>query len=344
MMDNAPIFIMSSERSGSNLLRTLLSNHSHIAGPVAPQLLPMFHNLAPYYGPLRERENALALMEDMKAVVNHPYYNWKLPLDVVHLYEKYHPRQFLDFFSIFYGEKQRSLGKGRFVCKENDLFNFGFVLSSYFEGAKFIYLYRDPRDYAASIIRILTGPKTPYSAALLWAKEQDKCNIILNSFNLHAHPIRYEELVADTELVMTRLLHFLDEPLDDACFQVHTEKNLQVNWNVAWKNLSRPVMTSNYGKYRDRFSRKTIRIIETVTQEPMLRLGYPFDTKADWKQPPFYRYFNFIVSKLNATWKWKTNRRTAQLLASRNALVQETRRSRKTQWKRDFHRTKLRIA
>ena len=39
---NDPIFIMSSERSGSNLLRILLSNHSRLAAPVAAQLLPIF--------------------------------------------------------------------------------------------------------------------------------------------------------------------------------------------------------------------------------------------------------------------------------------------------------------
>lgn len=308
---------MSSERSGSNLLRSLLSNHSRIAGPVAPQFLPLFHDLAPYYGHLTERENGVALMEDMAAVVNHPYYDWGLPVDTEALYEQHHPREFLDYFTIFYDEKQQLLGKDRFVCKENDLFNYAFALSSYFEESKFIYLYRDPRDYAASITKILAGPKTAYNAAQHWFEEQERCNVLIHTFNLAAHPVSYEALVADTPRVMVGLLNFLGEPVEEACFQIQTEKNKKVAWNMAWKNLSQPVMTSNFGKYRDRFNSKTIHIIESVVREPMLRLGYSFDTNANWEAPRFYRYRNFIASRINAARKWQANRKTAEKLASR---------------------------
>jgi hypothetical protein len=72
-----------------------------------------------------------------------------------------------------------------------------------------------------------------------------------------------------------------------------------VAWNAAWKNLSRPVMTSNFGKYRYRFDAATIRIIETVAREPMLRLGYSCETQANWSRSRAFQVYDLVAARLN---------------------------------------------
>jgi hypothetical protein len=56
-------------------------------------------------------------------------------------------------------------------------------------------------------------------------------------------------------------------------------------WNEYWKNLDRPIMSSNSKRYRSEFDSETLRRIETITKESLIRLGYTPDTPADWEGP-----------------------------------------------------------
>ena len=61
-MNDFGIVLLASERSGSNLLRSLLGNHSQISAPVAPHLLVEFYNSSKYYGDLRDLQNIKELL------------------------------------------------------------------------------------------------------------------------------------------------------------------------------------------------------------------------------------------------------------------------------------------
>ena len=317
----APIFIMSSERSGSNLLRSLLSNHSRLDAPTAPQLLPTFTELVGYYGSLDEKPPALQLMEDMLAVVNHPYYGWGLAASPDALWEYYSPSSFLDIFHLIYTEHQRRYAKFRYVCKENRIFEYGAALHRHFPSGKFVYLYRDPRDIAASYQYTPAGPKSPYGAATKWEREQTRCRTIIQNLKLPTHHLSYEELVTDTENTISSLLVFLEEPVEDRCFQTMPEKNDSLTWNVYWENLAKPVQSTNTGKYKKIFRRQTINMIETLTTDSMKALGYPFETPANWQAPRFFRTRNYLISRLK---RYQARRRapeTAAALKSRNQLI-----------------------
>ena len=58
------VFIMSSERSGSNLLRSILDSHQDIAAPPALQLFRQFNRILPFYGSLEIDENFELLKND----------------------------------------------------------------------------------------------------------------------------------------------------------------------------------------------------------------------------------------------------------------------------------------
>jgi hypothetical protein len=336
----APIFIMSSERSGSNLLRTLLSNHSHISGPTAAQFLPVFSERALYYTPLSDKERALDLMKDMLAVVNHPYYNWGLTLDLDDAYERCRPRVFLDFFDLFYREKCIHQSKRRFICKENNLFDFAFQLIEYYDDPKFIYLHRDPRDYAASFMNVPAGFKTAYTAAMNWRQEQKKCRVLVDTFGMPVHRVRYRDLISEVEKTMRGILTFLEEESERACYQVQTEKNESLTHNVYWKNLARPILKSNTGKYRQQFSTDEVKVIETVAREPMLRLGYAFDTQVDWKKGRFFRLRHALTSRLHRFQQRTAHAETYQVLSSRNQLIKAITQKRREEWTERLSRDK----
>ncbi len=337
MADNQdqPIFIMSSERSGSNLLRTLFSNHSNLAAPTAPHFLNFLHKLIPFYGPLTVEANARALFDDMLTIVNHPNYLWDLDIDFEVVHARYRPQCFMDFFDLFYRADARRQGKGRFVCKENNLFDFAFHLIDHYPEAKFVYLVRDPRDYVASFMKVPVTFGTPFRAAVNWRDEQEKCDSLIHTFGLQAYCVRYKDLIMNTERVMSELLSFVGEPVEEACFEVQSGKNEGLDWNVYWQNLSRPIIKTNAGKYQQQFDDQTIRMIETVTRDQLIKLGYDLDTPADWKQPPFFRYRDMLARKFARARSTRKYAETYQVIVDREALIRSIFAERKRAWLRD---------
>ena len=60
-----PIFIVSSPRSGSTLLRLLLNSHSKIAIPSPGFMFPFFYPFMYSYGDLQGEESFLAFIDDV---------------------------------------------------------------------------------------------------------------------------------------------------------------------------------------------------------------------------------------------------------------------------------------
>lgn len=273
---------MSSERSGSNLLRVLLGNHSNLASPVATQLMAGFSQASRYYLPLNNKENAQALFNEILAAVNHDYQSWKLQPDFNAFYQPDRNYCFFDFFDYFYALKaSEEKGKDRIVFKENATFDFAFQLLHYYKDVKFLYLYRDPRDYVTSWMNVPLGYETPEIAVNTWVTEQMKCDTLVNVFGLPAHYVKYEDLIADPAGIMTGILHFIGEPVEEACFSTDAKKNEGVAWNMYWKNLAKPIMNDNKGNFRTFFDEETIRMIEFRSREYMIKLGY--DPAYDFK-------------------------------------------------------------
>lgn len=310
---------MSSERSGSNLLRTLLSNHSDICAPPAPHLIVSFKNAIPYYGLLSSKDNAKKLFEDMIVIVNHRLHNWRLKIEFEEMYHKYRPKEFFDFFNLFYNEKTFLSNKKRFVCKENAIFNFAVEIIDYYKSAKFIYIYRDPRDYVNSWMNMPLGPNTPLDAASLWYHEQEKCNTLLETLDNKVFSVKYENLLKNTHKIITDLLLFLSEPVEDACFQVQP-KNQDLLFSEYWKNLNNEIMRTNYKKYIGSFNINTINMIETVTKDYMIKLGYEFETNADWENSKNYMFKNKLKRIIRDFRDRLTNTETRRSITDRIVL------------------------
>lgn len=322
-MGHSPIFIMSSERSGSNLLRILLSNHSNIAGPTAPHLLLTFSGLIPYYGSLTDKKNARKIFEDIMEIVNHPYHSWGLKLDFEKVYEKYRPHRFLDFVDLVYNEVTLVEKKKRYLCKENNIFEFTFQLLNYFKNPHFIYLYRDPRDYAASWLKLEVGPRTPFDAAMRWLTEQRTCDILINSFELQVYKVKYEELITNTDEVIVGILRFLQEPVQEACFGVQRGKHQHLTWNKYWKNLDKPIIKDNFKNYLNVFKDRQINIIESVTKDYMIKLGYTLDTHADWRLTKHFNYKEAYLRKIIEIKRRLISSPTYRLLEDRKVLLEK---------------------
>ncbi|WP_372521940.1 sulfotransferase, partial [Sulfuricaulis sp.] len=63
------IFMIGTQRSGSNLLRLMLNELPRIAAPHPPHILQRMLPLVPNYGDLEKRENFAQLVEDVCRLV-----------------------------------------------------------------------------------------------------------------------------------------------------------------------------------------------------------------------------------------------------------------------------------
>ena len=293
-----PVFILGSERSGTNLLRSLLSNHSNLHGPLSPHFIQEFGNFSRYYSPLSNKSNARNLFEDMLAIANHPYTNWSLILDFEYAWNKYRPKCFFDFFNLLYLESTLGKIKKRYVCKEINIWNHIFQILAYYDDARFVYIYRDPRDYVASWMKKPLFIKTPYDAIKYWLHDQKFADMLINTQGLKVHPIKYEELITNPELIMRGVLEYIDEPVETACFETDRNRENKLSWNPYWENLGQPVNNKSQGNYSNIINYKTLNMIETLAGYDMERLGYSLETKGNWTKPIFMALANSINRRL----------------------------------------------
>lgn len=287
-MNMNPICILSSERSGSNLLRKLISNHSTVSGPQAPHLLEVFSDLWIFYK--NGKEGYHDLIEDMIRLVNHDYYGWGLSVSSGALIEEQAPNSFLDCFASVYDCYRQKDDNDRIVFKENNLFDYAWPLLDYFEEISFVYLYRDPRDCAASWMKVPMGYSNPLEAARAWSREQQTCVQLRDTYEFDLISVSYEELVEKPELMMRDVLTHAGLEVENACFSTSgsakapdSEASSDKASNEYHKNLNKPIMSSNKKKYRKQLDLQVIRQIETVAREEMIHLGYRLDTEADWE-------------------------------------------------------------
>lgn len=285
-MKSIPIILLVSERSGSNLLRSLLGNHKDICAPVAPHLMAEFYNIRKYYGDIRIKENSKNLLTDMLKVTNHSYHDWKLEVKIDKIVNN--SKSLVKSFNTLFSEKAKQEGKIHYCSKGIDSFEFIDPFRSELENIKFIHLVRDPRDHVASWMKRPINLLTPYDAIKKWKLEQEVIIDAIKTKGLNCISVKYEDLISDTPVTMTNILNHIGIEIDKNCFSTN-RMNKESNRNPYWQNLSKPIMSNNKGKFMKELSDEDVLIIESIAKKEMNFFGYEPVTLANWK--PSSNYF-----------------------------------------------------
>jgi hypothetical protein len=260
------------------LLRVLLGNHSQIDAPVSPHFLDTFVPILDQCGDLCQADNRRKLLEAMIRLANHSYHDWKLSIDTSVALED---DSLCGFYELY-----------DYVSKDNHAFKYAFQLSAKLRDAKFLYLYRDPRDHVASWMKRPLFLLTPYDIITKWNREQSMCLSLIESYNLPIFQISYEDILEDSQKVMRAVLDFIGVPIEEDCFETNPT-NKEANRNEFWQNLSKPIMKDNSQKWDKYISDTDLELVETLARENMLKLGYgSFETDTNWK-PSSWRLFKF---------------------------------------------------
>lgn len=275
--NNSPIFIIGTERSGTNLLRLMLNAHGAIAVPHPPHIVKFFSPLTLNYGDLRDDGNFRLLIEDVCTMVElHPY-PWEIRPDREQVFGEARERSLLCIYFAIYDQYLRSSGKRRWCCKSTFMIDHVGEIRRAHPHARFIFMVRDARDVAVSARESIFNHFHVYYSALRWQREQRTgldwlAELPPEQITL----LRYEELIASPEEEIRRLCRFLGEEFEDQMLEYHRSREAQksASLSISWENTSRPVLRENREKFRTRLKPAEIFMIEAICLKELHELGY----------------------------------------------------------------------
>lgn len=318
------LFIMSSERSGSNLLRMMLGAHSRLAAPPPPHMWRHLTKALPRYAPLTNEKNFRGLVEDAVMMTQRSYahLNWKYEFDPSQILNRCSTRTLGSVITSLYDAYSDREDAEGWICKENNLFDHAHQIRECLPNAQFIYLYRDGRDVTCSIQDMPTHGQHVYTIAEEWKEQQDKC-IRVHQEILPPNDItmiRYENLIEEPGECIQEICNFAGIEYEKRMLYFHEteEAAQQAKKSQYWENLSQPVMSGNKGNFHEELSRREVRIFEAVAGGRLDLLGYPLTTSPEarrlplWKEA-FYRAQNAVQSLLKrrelADWDGREERK-----------------------------------
>ena len=276
-MNPAPIFIIGTERSGSNLLRLILNTHSAITVPHPPHIMKFFAPLEGNYGDLSLPENLKILVDDVLGLVKAHIYPWEHQPSAAKVIGNICPPDLLGVFFGIYNAYLRQSGKQRWGCKSTFMIHHIARILAACPQAKFLFLVRDPRDVAASSRKSIFSPFHPYFTASLWRQQQLAGLRLYDKAPNSCQLIRYEDLIERPETTIRMICDFLGEKYEAAMLEFHRTGSAQKSESLceSWGNTASPILANNQKKFMTELSPAEIRLVEAVTGDLMSRFGYP---------------------------------------------------------------------
>ncbi|MFH1463439.1 MAG: sulfotransferase [Pseudomonadota bacterium] len=275
-----PVYIIGTERSGSNLLRLVLNAHSRIALPHPLHLMRYFAPMEAAYGDLGVAANFARLVDDVLLLERVHIHPWEVPIDRARLIAEARPRDAMGLLGALYEQVMEAEGKARWGCKSTFMVHYTERALARDPGARFVLLVRDPRDVAASSRKSVFSPFHPWITAGLWSEQQDLGLALADRLGEDAvHVLRYEDLLDDPAGRVASLCAFLEEPYEETMLRFHETADARASARLSesWQNTARPVLGQNAGKYRKDLTRAEIALVEAEAGPLMDRLGYPRD-------------------------------------------------------------------
>ncbi len=280
-LDERPIFIIGSERSGTTLVLAILSCHPRIAVPEVTWYYPRFRSYLHTYGDLGEIENFKTLAHEMAHGLRVPF--WRMPdanpatfgAEIAARAAEIE-QSFAGIFAAMFERYAGHVDKPRWGEKTpGNVFYIDRILED-FPNAQFVYIHRDCRDASAEFIESQFGPTNAYAAAEMWRDGQQA----VKPFRETLRPdqwfnIGYEEFVRDPVDILKRMCAFLGEEYDDAMMAFHTTPMAQRRGKTKdnWA-LAHPITDRHVGIYKNQLSIDQHRIITWVAGDSMRELGY----------------------------------------------------------------------
>ena len=306
-----PIFIVGTERSGSNLLRAILNAHENICIPHPPHIMNELSHLVPRYGDLSQDRNFRRLIDHAVRVVELHFAPWDIEVDRDLVLKEATGRDLYSIKRALYEQYMRAKGKTRWGCKSTFMIHHTGIVRKYHKTPKFIHLVRDGRDVAVSARDSVFNHFHPHYVSQLWGRQQ--CLAIQISKELPVDQfltVHYEQLTSDPEKVVRRICGFLGEDYLDQMLNYANRPDSAhlAGISKSWENLSKPILANNTKKYLAKLTPDEIFAVERNAFQELHYFGYELENNLDMLQR-------------SATTKLETKKRIKYFLSEKASAI-----------------------
>ena len=276
------IQMIGTQRSGSNLLRVIMDQSPDIASPHPPHILIIFKPLLSLYKPLADDDNYKQLISDVVDYVDANPVPWDgVKLDKDEIFFRSRANSLFEINRLVYEQAAADKSAKYWCCKSMNNMYFANELEEHHSVNKYIYLYRDGRDVAASFKKAIVGEKHIYFLAKQWKQDQEECFKLRSEIAPERFfELNYEELIGAPEATVKSLCDFLNIAYTADMLHYYTSYTsiAAATSGEMWSNLSKPIMANNTGKFLKSFTPDELEIFEMVAGDTLERLGYPLYT------------------------------------------------------------------
>ena len=274
-----PIFMIGTQRSGSNLLRLMLNQLTEVASPHPPHIFERIHPLLDKYGNLGQENNFAQLVDDVCKLIELNPVEWQdVALDRREIITRCgSDRSLAAVYGAVYDLYAESQKAKTWCCKSLVNIHYIDVIEQHFDQPKYIYLFRDGRDVALSFQKAVVGEKHIYNIAQDWTYTQEKAIELMENIDPgRVFLISYEHLTKNTREVAQSLCKFLGANYTHSMMDFYktTEAQNAAKSSMLWGNVASPVMKNNSGKFRTQMPEGDVRIFESVAGHVLDKLGY----------------------------------------------------------------------
>lgn len=263
-----PVFLLCSERSGSNLIARIFGSHPEF---YAPSPAHLFRVMAPL-GPASANQTDLLRLFRAKLGV------WKLDaLSDAELNALLKGSSDIPdmICTLLLAEGERR-GKPRLFLKENSPHDFLPMMENVSEAPGYLHMLRDPRDMAVSWIKAPTLRGGVVRAARRWLSDAQGALDVEAEGRIMAR-LTYEALLQDPEGSLRSACEALELPFSATMLE-HVSQSDSVQQDAGrtalWKNLSKDIMRDNFNKFQGQLSDDEIAYVEALCGPLMDRFGY----------------------------------------------------------------------
>jgi len=280
-MDYSPVFIVASERSGTNLIRKRITESQRIYfGPQPAHFLKHLYYSQVFYGELENDDKFMAFINDALGLCYKHFAPWEVDLQkeqVLREYDKkYQDRNAVGLMDLLMTCYAKDQGYQTYICKDNDLFDFLEPIQSFLPNAKFLYLYRDPRDVVLSQLNRKMQHDSVSLLARRWKSEQLKSfKLYHNRFSEMMMAFSYEDFIRNERYWLRKILKFLNLKNES----IYPARQKDFDGVQEWENLNKPTMKDNFQKYRKNLSSWKIKAVEMICRDEMKFLGYDLENE-----------------------------------------------------------------
>tara|TARA_R110001592_G_C13180877_1_gene750873 strand:+ start:1402 stop:2331 length:930 start_codon:yes stop_codon:yes gene_type:complete len=255
------LFILGSPRSGTTFLASLLRPTAY-GSPFETQFILKYHNKLDSYGDITQLCNLTRLINDISKERAIAQWGVKFNPEVVKgdLGDKFSYTELVDYICTQLMKKKGKSMWGdktpHYILKLNQLVNL-------YPNAKYLYIVRDGRDVALSLLKKPWGPNNIYKCAEQWAAANNsEQQLLLTALKDKGQLlyIKYEELLEKTEQECRRIYEFLGDDIEN-----HRE---MVDALIA------KTMSGNHAKWKTQMTSQQISIYEATAKSSLLYHNY----------------------------------------------------------------------